>query len=185
MYTTRTAIAPTTSLTLLALAATLVASLAWAPPASAIDGTRVPRAAAVVDNVELAEVRLINQYRSRHGLAPLRVDGTLTRAAGWMALDLGRTARFSHIDSFGRDPFTRLRAFGYPSTSTWRGENLAAGHSLPGPTLRQWINSPAHRKNMLNPNYRAIGIARVRVEDSPYRWYWATTFGSRWTGAPA
>lgn len=171
-----------------ALVAGLLVAAAWlalAQPAAAASPTRTTRAAATIDATERAQVRLINQHRRARGLPALRIDARLTRAAGWMAQDLGRTARFSHTDSLGRDPFTRLRAFGYPSTSTWRGENLAAGNARPGPTFRQWRTSPPHYVNMINPRYRAIGIARVQVLGSPYRWYWATTFGSRWTAAPA
>ena len=150
---------------------------------TALVGTTASAEAAPIDRVEATEVRMINQFRRSHGLRPLRVDGTLTRAAGWIALDLGRTGRFSHTDSRGRDPFDRLRAFGYPSNNTWRGENLAAGNAAPRPTYNQWLNSPPHKANWLNPRFRAIGIARVRVTGSPYGWYWATTFGSRWTNA--
>lgn len=177
----RTALTPSV---LAALALLLAVVVLAALPSRADAATPLPRSAVTMDRVELAEVRLINRFRTARGMRPLRVDGTLTRAAGWMAFDMGRTSRFSHTDSRGRDPFTRLRAFGYPSTSTWRGENLAAGNADAGSTYRQWLNSPPHKANWLNPRYSAIGIARVRVAGSPYTWYWATTFGSRWTGAP-
>lgn len=141
---------------------------------------RAHAAPSAIDRVERAEVAQINQFRRAHGLRPLVVDGTLGRAALWLARDLGRTGRFSHTDSHGRDPFVRLRAFGYPS-ATWRGENIAAGNAAARPTFLQWRNSPPHRANWLNPRFRAIGIARVHVPGSPYGWYWATSFGSRWT----
>ncbi|MCW2921062.1 MAG: SCP-like extracellular [Thermoleophilia bacterium] len=150
---------------------------------TALLGTTASAQAATIDRTEATEVRMINQFRRSHGMRPLRIDGTLTRAAGWVALDLGRTGRFSHTDSQGRDPFDRLRAFGYPSGDTYRGENLAAGNAAPRPTYLQWLNSPPHKANWMNPRFRAIGIARVHVNGSPYQWYWATTFGSRWTNA--
>jgi uncharacterized protein YkwD len=161
---------------LLAAVMTSIAVL-LAPPTVAAAG------AATIDRAELAEVGMINRFRAQRGLARLRIDATLTRAAGWHARDLGRTARFSHVDSLGRDPFERLRAFGYPSRDTWRGENIAAGHPGAHATWLQWLNSPPHRATWLIPRFRAIGIARVRVPGSPYEWYWATTFGSRWTAA--
>ena len=133
-----------------------------------------------IDVAEVSEVRMINRFRRARGLAPLRIDRSLTRAAAWQARDMGRSSRFDHVDSLGRDPFVRLRAFGYPSAGTWRGENLAAGNADPGATWQQWLHSPPHRANWLVPEFRAIGVARVRVQGSPYEWYWATTFGSRW-----
>ncbi|MCB0877741.1 MAG: CAP domain-containing protein [Thermoleophilia bacterium] len=185
LHPTRRAATTTTRLALAAALAASVLPAALPAAAQAATGssraTRVPRHAAAVDRIERTEVRLINRLRRAHHLRPLKIDGTLTRTAGWMALDMGHARRFSHTDSLGRDPFIRLRAFGYPSRDTWRGENLAAGNARPGPTRLQWINSPPHLRNMLDPHYGAIGIARVRVAGSPYRWYWATTFGSRWT----
>lgn len=176
---------PALVLAVLAPLALLLAAVALAlVPVRADAATALPRSAVTIDRTELAEVRLINRFRAARGLPRLRVDRTLTRAAGWMSYDMGRSHRFSHTDSRGRDPFTRLRAFGYPSSNTWRGENLAAGHADARRTYGQWLNSPPHKANWLNPRYRAIGIARVRVPGSPYTWYWATTFGSRWTGAP-
>jgi uncharacterized protein YkwD len=158
---------------LLLTAATAAALLACIAPSIA--------QAATIDSSELTEVRMINHFRAQHGLAPLRIDGTLTRTADWDALDMGTHHRFSHTDSRGRDPFLRLRAFGYPSSNTWRGENIAAGNFAPFGTYQQWLNSPPHKANWLNAHYHAIGISRAYVAGSPYQWYWVTEFGSRWT----
>lgn len=154
---------------------------ALAAPRDAGAATYLPAHVSHIGEAEQTQVRMINRFRVARGLPRLRIDGTLTRTAGWHALDLGRNAIFSHTDSLGRDPFQRMRAFGYPSASTWRGENIAAGNALPGPTYRQWLNSPPHKANWLNGRYRAIGISRVKVAGSPYGYYWVTTFGSRWT----
>lgn len=153
-------------------------ALAFAPTSAS---AALPRHAVAIDSVEAAEVRMINSFRRARGLRPLRIDGTLTRTAGWHAINLGTNRIFSHTDSLGRNPFQRLRAFGYPSRDTWRGENLAAGNAAAAPTYRQWLNSPPHRANWENRRYTSIGIARVRVAGSPYGYYWVTTFGSRWT----
>lgn len=139
--------------------------------------------ASTISSQEATEVRLINNYRTARGLEPLRIDRRLSSASNWMALDMARNRYFSHTDSLGRSPFQRLHHFGYPS-NTYRGENLAAGNAGPGETLRQWLNSRPHRINMLNRNYRAIGIARVYVPGSSYKYYWVTKFGSRWISAP-
>lgn len=154
---------------------------------SALLTTGAPSAVAAtrsVDKAERSEVAMINRFRAAHHLAPMRLDRTLTVAATWMARDLGTHHMFGHQDSRGRDPFQRMRAFGYPSTSTWRGENVAAGNAGVAATYAQWLNSPPHRANWLNPRFRAIGIARVQVPGSPYLSYWVTDFGSKWTGAP-
>lgn len=135
--------------------------------------------ASPLNHAERRVVAKINMYRARHGLPQLRVNRKLTRAAEWMARDMGRHRRFGHIDSRGRDPFARIAAFGYPTRNTWRGENLAAGRASAGSAFQQWRHSPSHDANMRDRRFRAIGVARVRVPGSPYGWYWATTFGSR------
>ena len=160
----------TALLALLAFAVSLVAS----PADSHAAGRRI-------DTQERAALRAINNYRAAHGLPRLRADRKLTRAAEWMSRDMGQNRRFGHVDSRGRNPFSRIASFGYPSRDTWRGENLAAGNVGGFRTFTQWKNSPAHNANLLSRNYRAIGIARVQVPGSPYGWYWTTTYGSRVT----
>ena len=159
--------------TCFAMAAAISTITAIAPAAA--------QAGTTIDRVEVAEVRMINRFRAARGLPVLRIDGTLSTTAVWHARNLGARRMFSHTDYLGRDPFQRLRAFGYPSRNTWRGENIAAGNAGALATYRQWLNSPPHKANWLNGRYRAIGIARVRVAGSPYGYYWVTTFGSRWT----
>jgi uncharacterized protein YkwD len=140
----------------------------------------VAHAGAEVTGPEWEQVQLINEYRARRGAPALVIDTRLTAAAQWMASSMASNGFFDHQDNLGRDPFERLDAFGYPS-NTWRGENLAAGYPDAPSTFTQWRESPGHNENMLNPNYRAIGIALVERKDSQYGHYWVTEFGSNVT----
>lgn len=135
--------------------------------------------AASVDSAERSQLQLINTVRAKKGLPRLALDARLTNAAEWMAKDMGVHDYFDHTDRLGRDPFKRIAAYKYPSSDTYRGENLAAGHEGAQATYQQWWKSPGHKANMLNGSYRAIGIARVYVPGSTYGWYWVTDFGSR------
>ena len=38
------------------------------------------------------------------------------------------------------------------------GENIAKGQLTPLEVMRDWMNSPGHRKNILHPQYEEIGI---------------------------
>jgi uncharacterized protein YkwD len=129
---------------------------------------------------ERALVAQINKARAARDLPPLRLEGRLTRVSRWMSKDMAVNSRFSHTDSLGRNPFRRLDHFGY-SNRSWRGENIAAGNREAGATYRQWWNSRPHRLNMLNRNYRYIGISRYCLEGSVYTCYWTTEFGGHWT----
>ena len=139
----------------------------------------VPRPAAALDGEENAFLGLINQYRAANGLGEL----SLNDASRWMSADMGANNYFSHTDSLGRDPFTRMAAFGY-TYNTWKGENLAAGVDSAQAAFNLWKDSPGHNANMLNGNFHVIGIGRVYTPGSGYGWYWTTDFGGQGDAAP-
>ncbi|HEY7268416.1 MAG TPA: CAP domain-containing protein, partial [Dehalococcoidia bacterium] len=60
-----------------------------------------------IDAEESAFLNLINQYRGA-GLPQLKMSVELNRASSWMAYDLATHTSFSHTDSLGRDPWTRM-----------------------------------------------------------------------------
>ena len=133
-------------------------------------------AAVALDPEEAAFCTLINNYRASKGLPALLVSERLTNASEWMSGDMAAKNYFSHTDSSGRDPFQRMSAFGY-SYSTYRGENIAAGNATGSATFDQWKNSSGHNANMLNANYKVIGIGKASNTASTYRHYWTTDFG--------
>ncbi len=129
-----------------------------------------------LDAEEQAFLSLINNYRQQNGLLPLQASVSLTNASKWMSADMAAKNYFSHTDSLGRDPFVRMTSFSY-NFNTYKGENIAAGYSDAANTFNQWKNSAGHNANMLNPNYKVIGIGRVANTASTYRYYWTTDFG--------
>lgn len=137
-----------------------------------------PPPAAALDSEEMQQLALINQYRTVNGLGALAIDETLNQSARWMSQDMASNDYFSHTDSLGRDPMSRMAAFGY-TYNTWKGENLAAGVAVAQDAFNYWKNSDGHNANMLSPNFTAIGIARVYGEGTAFGWYWATDFGGQ------
>ena len=134
-----------------------------------------------------ATVCLINQRRASRGLRRLRLDRRLSKAAVWHTHDMVHRHYFAHISLNGNDIVARLRKSRYikPGFGWMVGENLAWGSGTSG-TPREivtaWMNSPAHRRNMLNRRYREIGIGvlvgapqRVELPAATY----TTTFGYR------
>ncbi|MFB3779221.1 MAG: CAP domain-containing protein [Bryobacteraceae bacterium] len=144
-----------------------------------------PAASVALDSEEWDFLALLNNYRAQNGAGPLQVSATLQQASEWMSNDMASKNYVSHTDSLGRSAGQRLAAFGY-SYSPW-GENIAAGNGSAQNTLNQWANACdpdqygqctyAHRQNMLNPAFRAIGIGRAYGAGSTYGWYWTTDFG--------
>src|SRR5579872_2461009 len=111
-----------------------------------------------LDAQQSAFLTLINNYRAQNGAGPLQVSATLQQSSQWMSNDMATKNYFNHTDSLGRDPFTRMTAFGY--TYYPEGENIAAGNSDAQNTFTQWVNACdpdssgnctyGHRQNMLN-----------------------------------
>ncbi|MDQ3263607.1 MAG: CAP domain-containing protein [Myxococcota bacterium] len=66
-----------------------------------------------------------------------------------------------------------------PPTGGTRAENIAAGNATAEGAFTQWRNSAGHNTNMLNGDYRVIGIGRGYDAASTYGWYWTTTFGGQ------
>jgi uncharacterized protein YkwD len=67
---------------------------------------------------------------------------------------------FGHLNPDGQDVVDRLRARGVKGF-TAAGENIFNGTKVADAAraaVREWINSPSHRRNLLNPRYTAGGV---------------------------
>lgn len=134
-----------------------------ARPASANRGQNAARAAMAA--LEDAVVDRMNQVRARHGLRPLHSNGRLRVAAIAHSKDMGRRGYFEH-DSISGTPFWRRIERFYPSRGfrSWTvGENLLWGTDRYDAAfaVREWMNSPPHRENILSRQWREVGIGAV------------------------
>jgi uncharacterized protein YkwD len=110
-----------------------------------------------------AVVRDVNALRARNGLRPLRRNKRLQSAAQNMASQMAATRYFAHITRDGRTLADRVVATGYTAGRTnWRlAENIAWGSrelASPLAIVTSWMSSPEHRRNMLDPGLRDVGI---------------------------
>lgn len=128
-------------------------------------------------------VQLTNEIRAQHGLAPLQVHSALTQSAQWLARDMVQHDYLRHTDFLGREIDPRLPAFGY-SDYKEIGENIAGGQSTPEEVVADWMRSPGHRANLLNPAFREIGVAHFEGARSHYKHYWVQDFGARFDSYP-
>jgi uncharacterized protein YkwD len=123
---------------------------------------------------------LVNWARRKIGLPPLDLRSTLNRSSAWKAQDIARCKRFAHSPC-GGSWVARIRAAGYAGSV---GENLylAAGPwSAPRVAVDGWLNSPAHRANLLNPAWRSQGFAAAPLgtfEGQPDTVVWVSQFDS-------
>lgn len=102
-------------------------------------------------------VALTNQARSQAGLPPLILDPHLERLAQAHARDMALRDYFAHENPDGLDSYERLSALNPPSYNE-AGENTARGQESPDELVSQWLGSPKHRENMLNPAHTHIGV---------------------------
>ncbi len=108
---------------------------------------------------EKRSLQLHNGARTSRGLRPLCVHPALTGAARAHSREMMDKDYMSHNSYSGETAGARLRRFGY----NWRvyGENVGWGSGYKGAPearFRAWMNSPGHRANILNNNFREVGI---------------------------
>ncbi len=93
--------------------------------------------------------------RAYYGIAPLNNNTALVESATAKAQDM-LDCGYSHT-ACGRAFDYWFSIKGY--TGGWRGENIASGQANNGWVFSDWMNSPGHRANILNPNFQDIGAA--------------------------
>lgn len=107
-------------------------------------------------------VSLANSARADAGLGSLSTNGQLESAAAAKANDMIEKDYFAHTSPDGRQPWDFIAGAGY--NYVYAGENLAIGYESASAVHSAWMNSASHRDNILNPNYREVGIATASGE---------------------
>ena len=102
----------------------------------------------------------ISVQRARAGIVrPLGHSPALQAAAAAHADYLSRTGTFSHDGPGGSTPRTRAARAGYTACLT--AENIARGQGDIRTVIADWMASPGHRSNLLNPQVTQYGFARA------------------------
>jgi uncharacterized protein YkwD len=134
------------------------------PVAIAAAALAGPASAATMSRAEASLLREMNSARAAYHLTPLRADGTLRRAARSHSADMLRRSYFAHGD-FG----SRMQRFHV--AGSFAGENLAWGTGARAGAkviVAEWLASPEHRKNLLRPGFRRVGLATLVGSFSGY-----------------
>jgi len=109
-----------------------------------------------------ADVTLLNAAnhdRAAAGLPRLQWDPALAAAAHQHALRMAQMNTLSH--QFPGEPPMQDRARQAGARFSLIAENVAQGPSVTG-LHTQWMNSPPHRENLLDPELNAVGISVVQ-----------------------
>lgn len=100
---------------------------------------------------------LTNVIRYRNKLPALTALDTAANVARLHSKDMEMNQYFDHVSTItGLDPFERLKQAGV--TYKMAGENIAAGFPDAIEAYESWMNSPGHRKNILEKGFRQLGV---------------------------
>lgn len=100
-------------------------------------------------------LRLVNEARSQNNVPPLQLDMNVCNVARVKAQDMIDNNYFSHYSPTYGSPFDMMKSFGIKFIQA--GENIAGNQTVQN-AHNTLMNSPGHRKNLLNPDYTHIGI---------------------------
>lgn len=120
----------------------------------------------------------VNELRESLGIAPLTSNNILVEAAYTRAMETYHV--FDHIRPNGSSWSTIFEEIPYSFKAC--GENLTTGSGLTreqayNKIFDSWYNSPGHYANMVNPNYKEIGIAVYFDSNGSY--YATQIFGTQ------
>ena len=120
---------------------------------------------------------LVNQERVKNGLEKLTWGDACADAAQTRAREL--VDKYAHTRPDGREWNTACQE---PEDGKlyFEGENLMAGNSAVSPesTVAAWMNSEAHKANILNPNFTKLSVGFHYDPNSQYKLYWSQYFSN-------
>ncbi len=149
-----------------------LACVCWSVPAQKAEDAQAPFA---LSNEEKTLLELTNEVRARHKLAPLKPNPALFKAARAHSANMARHGEMAHILD-GKNPAQRALAVGYDYRKI--GENVAW---TDGDTMQRvmegWMNSKAHRENILEPRYEEIGLGIAHTKKGEI--YYTQLFGAQ------
>lgn len=138
----------------------------WDNPTRSADTTRSVRstdptpaadAAPAAQTDTATEIfNLTNREREKAGLPPLRRNDCLTRSAQSWSERMSSEQRMYH-SNLG----TWMRSCSLRSV----GENVAYGARTPEQTVKMWMESPEHRKNILSANFTQLGVGSTGAQN--------------------
>jgi uncharacterized protein YkwD len=117
-------------------------------------------------------VSYMNDARRSNGLPAASPDAQLDRAALEQARYMAAAGEMTHITRRGRDFASRTKDNEIKGTAA---ENVAYGATDIGRVMQMWMDSPAHRRNMLDPRFSHFGVATAT--DARGKRYWAMVLG--------
>ncbi len=124
----------------------------------------IPEIPLFADITKNTLISFANQERIALGFEPLSESYKLNEAAQLKAKDMLENNYFSHENLEGEPFWSWFEVVGY--NYKFAGENLAIGFLDSQEVHQAWLESELHRQNILNPEYKEIGMAVARGDFS-------------------
>jgi uncharacterized protein YkwD len=120
---------------------------------------------------EAEVLKLVNEERAKVGCSALAANSSLTGLAEALSDDMAVRDFFDHTDPDGATPWDRAAKAGIADLG---GENIARGQADAAAVMAAWMDSPAHRANILNCDFKTLGVG---VHFAPGGPWWTQDFG--------
>lgn len=122
-----------------------------------VGSSNVSRETLLAEVQEAFLVKITNENRQENDVSELSYNLELEQAAKLKVKDMIDNQYFAHVSPQGKNPWYWLNQVGYKYQ--FAGENLAIDFYDTKKVAQAWMDSPTHRKNILNSKYTEIGIA--------------------------
>jgi len=121
-----------------------------------------PKTGVQADLTGFKIIQETNLQREENGLPALKENELLNAAALAKANDMFLNQYFEHNSPLGVDPGKLVQNYGYKYIVA--GENLIMGNDFSSAkeVVKEWMNSPGHRANILNNRYSEIGVSIIK-----------------------
>jgi len=131
--------------------------------------TSAPKVGAGLAGQETEVIRLVNVERGKAGCGSVQLNTKLRTAIRLHVQELGTHGDLyiSHVSDDGRDFVARAKEQGYSDPG---GENVARGQRDAAEVMTSWMNSDGHRANILNCDFKALGVGAVKGVDGTIVW---------------
>ena len=124
-------------------------------------------------------VELTNDERADNNLPALKRNSVLDEAAKMKAQDMAKNEYFAHYSPTGVSPWHWFAEANYNFIHA--GENLAIHFTDSSDVVDAWMESPTHRANIVNANYKEIGVGTAEGTYQGFK----TVYVVQLFGAPA
>jgi len=102
-------------------------------------------------------VRSVNSERQKAGLSQLIVNNKLEIASNMKLFDMQKYSYWSHDNPISKDKWWKFIV--ESDFDGLVGENLSRNFNSADDVVYAWMNSPLHRKNVLEKDYEEVGVS--------------------------